>query len=66
MSTFMKRAGNKEKASDDILKELLGSVPDAGMSLYEYKAGRLADRYGVSESMGGVADAGERDRADKR
>lgn len=40
---------NNEENIDEVLKSLIGSVPDSGKTLEEYKAERIQERYGITD-----------------
>lgn len=40
---------NTEENIDEILKSLIGSVPDSGKTPEEYKAERIQEQYGLTD-----------------
>ena len=40
---------NNEENIDEVLKNLIGSVPDSGKTLKKYKDERMQERYGIAD-----------------
>lgn len=40
---------NNEENIDEVLKSLIGSVPDSGKMLEEYKTESIQERYGITD-----------------